>query len=97
MMSHFQSEVITIPRFEPTDKQSVNFIGRVSRELIAMTSTQTTTYVNQMSGWFDQFTGKYVCSLDRVLCLGMFALSCSCLRCVCVMCIGVLITWVDRG
>lgn len=63
MVSHFQSETNPIPSYPPTDEVSVNFLGRVSRELFALTSPARTVYVDQMSGWFDGNTGKEVAGI----------------------------------
>lgn len=58
-VSKYQSATIKIPTFPPTDNESVNFIGRLLRELIRQTDYRTTTYLDQMSGWFDE-RGKEV-------------------------------------
>eukprot|EP00698_Gefionella_okellyi_P008153 TRINITY_DN2008_c0_g1_i2.p1 TRINITY_DN2008_c0_g1~~TRINITY_DN2008_c0_g1_i2.p1 ORF type:complete len:1001 (+),score=260.72 TRINITY_DN2008_c0_g1_i2:451-3453(+) len=63
MVSHFQSETNPIPKYPPTDEISVNFLGRVSRELFALTSPSRTVYVDQMSGWFDGSTGREVAGI----------------------------------
>lgn len=52
--SMFQSVAIPIPRFPPSDETSVNFIGRLARELLALTDISKTIYVDQMSGWYDK-------------------------------------------
>jgi len=50
--SAYQSESIPIPKFPRID-ESINFIGRLAREIITQTSFKSTTYLDQMSGWFD--------------------------------------------
>lgn len=50
--SAFQSEAIPIPKFTRVG-ESVNFIGRLAREIIRQSSYQSTTYLDLMSGWFD--------------------------------------------
>eukprot|EP00457_Paulinella_chromatophora_P000683 gb/GEZN01000683.1/.p1 GENE.gb/GEZN01000683.1/~~gb/GEZN01000683.1/.p1 ORF type:complete len:1160 (+),score=147.68 gb/GEZN01000683.1/:150-3629(+) len=54
--STFQSEAIPIPRF-PRNKHnpdSVNFMGRLTRELLRQTDPSLTTYVEAMQGWYDE-------------------------------------------
>ena len=51
-MSVYQSKSIPIPRFQPVDS-SINFIGRLARELLRLTSYQNTSYVEKMSSWYD--------------------------------------------
>ena len=50
--SVYQSTAIPIPRYAPIDN-SVNFIGRLAREILRMTDPKVTTYVDQMSVWYD--------------------------------------------
>jgi len=57
--SVYQSVAIPIPRFPRIDENSVNFIGRLARELLALTDYSKTNYINQMSAWFDK-EGKEV-------------------------------------
>lgn len=52
--SIYQSTAIPIPTFAPSDEKSVNFIGRLSRELLALTDSQKTIYIDQMSAWYDR-------------------------------------------
>lgn len=59
--SEYQSSVIPIPKFKSLDEYTNNFMGRLVRELLIQTDPKKTTYVDQMSGWFDT-TGKYVLS-----------------------------------
>jgi len=51
--SAYQSEAIPIPKF-PRQGDSVNFIGRLAREILRQTGFRATTYLDQMSGWFDE-------------------------------------------
>lgn len=55
--SQYQSDSIPIPRFPPVlvpnQEPSVNFMGRLVRELLAQTSPRLTTYVECMQGWYD--------------------------------------------
>eukprot|EP01027_Heterolobosea_sp_BB2_P007140 GEZU01010652.1.p1 GENE.GEZU01010652.1~~GEZU01010652.1.p1 ORF type:complete len:835 (-),score=235.13 GEZU01010652.1:84-2588(-) len=55
--SAYQSEVIPIPTFPPVDQASVNFMGRLVRELLAQTSSKKAIYVAQMNAWYEP-TGK---------------------------------------
>eukprot|EP01012_Entosiphon_sulcatum_P036838 TRINITY_DN4706_c0_g1_i1.p1 TRINITY_DN4706_c0_g1~~TRINITY_DN4706_c0_g1_i1.p1 ORF type:complete len:1149 (-),score=298.23 TRINITY_DN4706_c0_g1_i1:138-3584(-) len=52
--SHYQSEAIRIPKFprEPGDP-SVNFMGRVLRELQNQIDPRRTTYVDQLTSWYE--------------------------------------------
>jgi WASH complex subunit strumpellin len=45
---------IPIPVFPPLDKHSVNFTGRLAREISRQTEPAKTTYLYPMSGWFDE-------------------------------------------
>ena len=57
-----QSQTIPIPRFPPVDA-SVNFIGRLAREILRITDTRTTTFIEQMSAWYDKRTNQEVVNL----------------------------------
>ncbi|KAK2144442.1 hypothetical protein LSH36_756g00059 [Paralvinella palmiformis] len=57
--SVYQSTAIPIPRFSPTDN-SINFIGRLAREILTITDPKTTTYIDQMNAWYDQKTKEEV-------------------------------------
>lgn len=48
-----QSRAIPIPKFPPTDTTSVNFIGRLARELLRITDPKSTVYIDQMGTWYD--------------------------------------------
>ena len=51
--STFQSVAIPIPVFPPLDKHSVNFTGRLGREILRQTDPVRTLYLSPMCGWFD--------------------------------------------
>jgi len=61
--SVYQSKSIPIPVFPPSDPGSVNFIGRLAKELLLQTDPQRTVYLDQMSGWFE-YGGRYALSLS---------------------------------
>ena len=62
--SAYQSESIPIPRFSRVEgDQSINFIGRLARELLKLTDYRTTVYLDQMSGWYDCERGKELVGL----------------------------------
>jgi len=60
--SRFQSDAIPIPQFAPVTERpatgphgkaaSVNFMGRLTRELLAQTDPKHTVYVESMQGWY---------------------------------------------
>ena len=62
--SRFQSDAIPIPHFAPVLERpatgqnakgmSVNFMGRLTREILAQTDPRHTVYVEAMQGWYDQ-------------------------------------------
>lgn len=56
--SSYQSKAIPIPKFPPSDEESVNFIGRLSKILIYLTDPQKTIFIDQLSGWFDPKDGR---------------------------------------
>ena len=60
--SVYQSTTIPIPRFERVD-QSMTFIGRLANEILRMTDTRYTTYVDQMSAWYDKKTNMEILNL----------------------------------
>nr|CAB3267669.1 WASH complex subunit strumpellin-like [Phallusia mammillata] len=57
--SLYQSKEIPIPRFQPIDG-SVNFIGRLAREIIRITDGRTTCYVDLLGTWYDSKTKQEV-------------------------------------
>ncbi|KAJ8877566.1 hypothetical protein PR048_022021 [Dryococelus australis] len=48
-----QSRTVPIPIFSPVDSASVNFIGRLAREIIRITDPKMTVYVENMTAWYD--------------------------------------------
>lgn len=62
--SVYQSQTIRIPRYPPVDQASVNFIGRLAREILRITDPKTTVYVGQSSAWFDCKTHVEVANLS---------------------------------
>eukprot|EP00667_Euglena_gracilis_P000875 EG_transcript_875 len=68
---------VPIPRYPPLDEHSVNFMGRLVRELQAQTDPRRTVYVNQLAGWYDEqkeVVGLRTVSLIRDS-LGVFGLT----------------------
>eukprot|EP01114_Cavostelium_apophysatum_P004875 TRINITY_DN1530_c0_g1_i1.p1 TRINITY_DN1530_c0_g1~~TRINITY_DN1530_c0_g1_i1.p1 ORF type:complete len:883 (+),score=302.78 TRINITY_DN1530_c0_g1_i1:200-2848(+) len=51
--SVYQSVAIPIPRF-PSIDNSVNFIGRLAKELLAFTHSNRTLYIDNMSAWYER-------------------------------------------
>jgi WASH complex subunit strumpellin len=49
--STYQSEAIPIPKFAPVDT-SVNFIGRLGRELLLHSSPSNTIFLDKLSAWY---------------------------------------------
>ncbi|KAJ5073715.1 wash complex subunit strumpellin [Anaeramoeba ignava] len=47
--SMFQSKSVPIPKFKKVDSASINFMGRLARELIRKTDPSQTTYIHLMS------------------------------------------------
>ncbi|KAK7066277.1 hypothetical protein SK128_025439 [Halocaridina rubra] len=64
--SVYQSTAIPIPKFPPADTQSVNFIGRLVREILRITDPKTTVYVPQLGVWYDARTHSEMLS-DAVM------------------------------
>ncbi|XP_071514464.1 WASH complex subunit 5 isoform X1 [Panulirus ornatus] len=60
--SIYQSVAIPIPKFPPMDSLSVNFIGRLVREILRITDPKTTVYVSQLGSWYDSKTHSEVLS-----------------------------------
>ncbi|XP_041358411.1 WASH complex subunit 5-like [Gigantopelta aegis] len=59
--SIYQSTAIPIPRFAPVD-ESVNFIGRLAREILRITDPRSTAYIDQMKAWYDNRTKVEICN-----------------------------------
>ncbi|PRP74057.1 hypothetical protein PROFUN_08681 [Planoprotostelium fungivorum] len=68
--SEYQSVAIPIPIFRPTDDSSVNFIGRLSRTLLSLIDVRKTVYILQMSGWFENGTGREIVGMRSFDLLG---------------------------
>lgn len=67
--SIYQSKDIPIPIFPPlpgdsADLLSVNFIGRLAREILRITSPKLTCYIEQYSAWYDMKTKQEVVNLQ---------------------------------
>ncbi|KAK4872669.1 hypothetical protein RN001_014698 [Aquatica leii] len=60
--SAYQSRYVPIPHYASTDPNSVNFIGRLARELIRLTDPKTSIYIEQTSTWYDSKTHKPILS-----------------------------------
>lgn len=60
--STYQDQNIRIPTFPPTDS-SVNFIGRLAQEILRVTDYRQTTFVEQMSAWYDKRTNQELVTL----------------------------------
>lgn len=55
--SRFQSESIPIPYFQPASEGATySFLGKIIRNLLAMTDPKTTTYVPCLGSWFNVST-----------------------------------------
>ncbi|XP_035210109.1 WASH complex subunit 5-like [Stegodyphus dumicola] len=61
--SIYQSRTIPIPCFAPLDNLSVNFIGRLAREVLRITDPRITVYIDQTTTWYDFKTHNEVVSL----------------------------------
>ena len=66
---------------------SVTFIGRLAREILRITDTRTTTYIDQMSAWYDKRTTTEVVNIklweQLKVTTGLCVHVCVCV-CVCV-------------
>lgn len=60
--SVYQSIAIPIPSFSPSDAMSVNFIGRLAREILRITDPRTTNYIELTGSWYDARTKDEVVS-----------------------------------
>lgn len=61
--SVYQSRAIPIPRFPSLDSSSVNFIGRLAREIIRITDPRSTVYIDQMTAWYDSRSHNEIINL----------------------------------
>ncbi|CAB4023119.1 WASH complex subunit strumpellin, partial [Paramuricea clavata] len=60
--SIYQSTTIPIPIFPPVD-ESVNFIGRLAREILRITDPKSTCYIEESGAWYDYRTKEEVVNL----------------------------------
>ncbi|GIY78616.1 WASH complex subunit 5, partial [Caerostris extrusa] len=58
-----QSRTIPIPYFSPLDNLSVNFIGRLAREVLRITDPRATIYIDQTTTWYDFKTHSEIVTL----------------------------------
>ncbi|KAJ8965671.1 hypothetical protein NQ314_003953 [Rhamnusium bicolor] len=63
--SVYQSRYVPIPLYPPTDN-SVNFIGRLAREVIRLTDPRNSVYLDQTSTWYDMKTHKPVLNKETI-------------------------------
>ena len=63
--SIYQSKNIPIPVYPPLSNNdpSANFIGRLAREILRMTDSKTTYYVEKKNAWYDLKTKEEVVNL----------------------------------
>ncbi len=61
--SLFQSRTIPIPLFQPVDSHSVTFVGRLANEILRITDTHTTSFIEQRSAWYDKRTMQEVLNI----------------------------------
>ncbi|XP_022909938.2 WASH complex subunit 5 [Onthophagus taurus] len=64
--SVYQSRIIPIPSYSPIDTVSENFIGRLAREIIRLTDTKTTSYIEQTATWYDVKTRKIIVNKQTI-------------------------------
>eukprot|EP00048_Salpingoeca_helianthica_P015709 m.228184 g.228184 ORF g.228184 m.228184 type:complete len:1164 (+) comp17418_c0_seq1:49-3540(+) len=57
--SVYQSKTIPVPVFQPVD-ESVNFVGRLARELLRITDPRTSHYVEQLGTWYEKGTFREI-------------------------------------
>uniref|UniRef100_A0A182NJL2 Strumpellin n=1 Tax=Anopheles dirus TaxID=7168 RepID=A0A182NJL2_9DIPT len=51
-------ELVPIPVYVPLDMTSINFMGRLAREVLRVTDPRTTIYIDICSSWYDYKTHK---------------------------------------
>ncbi len=72
--SIYQSKSIPIPIYPPLNtpgvESSVNFIGRLAREILRITDPRTTYYIEKKNAWFDLKTKEEVVNLKLFKQLG---------------------------
>uniref|UniRef100_A0A182SYK9 WASH complex subunit 5 n=1 Tax=Anopheles maculatus TaxID=74869 RepID=A0A182SYK9_9DIPT len=54
----FESGLVPIPIYQPVDMTSINFVGRLAREVLRITDPKTTIYIDICSSWYDYKTHK---------------------------------------
>uniref|UniRef100_A0A182IM32 Strumpellin n=1 Tax=Anopheles atroparvus TaxID=41427 RepID=A0A182IM32_ANOAO len=50
--------LVPIPVYQPLDMTSINFMGRLAREVLRITDPKTTVYIDICSSWYDFKTHK---------------------------------------
>ncbi|VEN49154.1 unnamed protein product [Callosobruchus maculatus] len=63
--SVFQNRYVPIPIFPPIDG-SVNFIGRLAREVIRLTDPRSSIYLDQTLTWYDVKTHKIILNKETI-------------------------------
>ncbi|CAH1995491.1 unnamed protein product [Acanthoscelides obtectus] len=63
--SVYQNRYVPIPIFPPTDS-SVNFIGRLAREIIRLTDSRNSIYLDQTLTWYDVKTHKIILNKETI-------------------------------
>ncbi|XP_035916794.1 WASH complex subunit 5 [Anopheles stephensi] len=53
-----ESGLVPIPIYQPVDMTSINFMGRLAREVVRITDPKTTIYIDICSSWYDYKTHK---------------------------------------
>lgn len=56
--SIYQNTTIPIPKYAAVDNQSINFIGRLGREILRKTDPTTTIYLDSKRSWYDYKSHK---------------------------------------
>ncbi|KAG5888366.1 hypothetical protein JTB14_033503 [Gonioctena quinquepunctata] len=63
--SNYQSRYVPIPLYPSTD-QSVNFVGRLAREVIRLTDPRNSVFLDQTLTWYDIKTRRAILSKETV-------------------------------
>lgn len=61
--STFQSRHIPIPHIQPLGDGSINFMGRLVREILRVTDPRTTFYAEQNNTWYDVRTKQPIINI----------------------------------
>ncbi|KAJ8919831.1 hypothetical protein NQ315_006360 [Exocentrus adspersus] len=64
--STYQSRYVPIPLYPPVDN-SVNFIGRLAREVIRLTDPRNAVYLDQTSSWYDIKSHKLILNKETII------------------------------